>query len=124
MIRFFFVLLAVTILLVISVYIAVQRQWVETLPSFFFETLFFLLFGTVLLFVYLYRFNKPGFFVQLYLLTMAVKLLAYGAYNFFVILEDKAGASFNVAWFMTLYIIFTALEIAFLYRKISNQSER
>jgi hypothetical protein len=52
---------------------------------------------------------------------MAVKLIAYGAYNFVMILDDKAGATQNVVWFGVLYLIFTALEIGFLYRRISRQ---
>ena len=105
MIRFFLSLVGISLLFMFCVRAAVNLQWIDALPSFFYETLIFLLFGTALLFAYLYKFNRPGFFVQLYLLTMAVKLLAYGAYNFFVIVEDKHGAVLNVAWFMTLYLI-------------------
>ena len=120
MIRFFLVLLAVSLALVALVRVSVDYQWITALPTFFFQTIIFLLFGTGLLFVYLYRFNKPDFFIQLYLLSMAIKLVAYGAYNFFMIMEDAAGATYNVLWFMTLYFIFTALEVGFLYQKISK----
>jgi len=89
-------------------------------PSFFYQTLIFLVFSTAVIYQYLYKIDKPDFFVQLYLLTMAVKLLAYGVYNVFVILEDKPGAVANVVFFMIVYFIFTALEIAFLYRKITR----
>ena len=121
MIRFFFALLFVALLLLTGSWVAIGQQWVETLPSFYFQTLIFLLFGTGLLYVYLFKFDRPGFFVQLYLLTMAVKLLAYGAYNFFMIAEDQRGAAHNVVWFMLLYFIFTALEIGFLHQKISKR---
>jgi hypothetical protein len=98
----------------------VDHQWIKALPSFFYTTLIFLIFGTGLIFMYLYRSGKAGFFVQLYLLTMVVKFIAYGIYNFIVILEDKAGAASNVIWFLILYVSFTALEIGFLYGKISR----
>jgi hypothetical protein len=98
----------------------VDHQWIEGLPSFFYQTLLFLIFGTGLIYAYLYRSGKPGFFVQLYLLTMLVKFLAYGAYIFIVILEDQAGAVRNVVWFLVLYLSFTALEVGFLYGKISR----
>lgn len=120
MIRFFLALLVVSLILIILVWVAADSHWIS-MPSFFFQTTILLLFGTGLLFVYLYKFDKPDFFVQLYLLTMAVKLLAYGGYNFFMITEDREGASYNVIWFMTLYFIFTALEVGFLYRKISRR---
>ncbi|WP_276367814.1 hypothetical protein [Chryseolinea sp. H1M3-3] len=122
MIRFFLSLSLVAALLVIVAWIVVEKQWIEALPSFFFESLIFLLFGTGILFVYLYKFDKPDYFVQLYLLSMALKLIAYGAYNFFVIVEDEKGATLNVSWFMLVYFFFSALEIAFLYQKITNRS--
>jgi hypothetical protein len=118
--RFFVALAAVSSLLVLAGWVSVRLEWIQILPSFFFQTLFLLLFGTCLIYIYLYRLNKAAFFVQVYLLTMAVKLLAYGVYNFFVITEDLAGAVSNVIWFMLLYFIFTVLEIGFLYQKISK----
>jgi hypothetical protein len=93
----------------------------EHTPSFFYQTLVFLVFGTALIYRYLYKLEKPDIFVQLYLLTMMVKFLAYGAYMLFVILEDRPSAAPNVAFFMIVYFIFTILEIVFLYRKIMRQ---
>lgn len=121
MTRFFLTLAVISGVLVGAVFLLVSKDWLATLPSYFYHTLIFLLFGTSLLFVYLYRFNKPDFFVHLYLLSMVVKLLAYGAYNFVMIIDDKSGATENVVWFGVLYFIFTAVEIGFLYRRISRQ---
>lgn len=118
MIRFFLVLGLVAFTLATAAWMILSPG--GALPSFFFQSLIFLLFGTGLVYVYLYRFNRPDFFVQLYLLTMAVKMLAYGGYNFFMVVEDRAGGAKNVIWFMLLYCIFTGLEIAFLYQKISR----
>jgi ABC-type multidrug transport system permease subunit len=109
----------VAAVLVAITWALINSEWIE-LPSYFFQTLIFLLFGTSILFVFLYKFDKHGFFVQLYLLTMAVKLVAYGTYNFVMILDDANGAAQNVVWFMMLYFIFTMVEIGFLYRKIIN----
>ncbi len=101
-----------------------SQQWIRGFPSFFYQTLIFLVFATTTIFAYLYHTNKADFFVQLYLLTMAVKFLAYGVYNLFMIMEDKDGAALNVVFFMILYIVFTTLEITFLYRRISNSRPR
>jgi hypothetical protein len=90
-------------------------------PSFFLQTLIFLVFSTGLLFVYLFKANKPDFFLQLYLLSMTVKLLAYCVYCLIVILDDRDGAVSNMVFFMACYFIFTALEIGFLYHKINRQ---
>jgi hypothetical protein len=91
-------------------------------PSFFFKTLLFLLFSTSLIYVYLYKAKNQSFFIQLYLLTMAVKLLAYCAYILIVILHDKRAAIGNVIFFMVTYFVFTSLEIGFLYAKISRKN--
>lgn len=121
MTRFFLSLALTSVVLVLATIGAVRIDWLAELPSFFRQTLIFLVFGTSLLFIYLYKFNKPDFFIHLYLLSMMVKLIAYGAYNFVMIIDDKSGATKNVAWFIILYFTFTALEIGFLYRKISRQ---
>ena len=120
MTRFILVLVITASALAYLAFLAYKQLWIERLPSFFYETLIFLVFSTTTIFAYLYKVDKPDFFVQLYLLTMAVKLLAYGAYNLFMIIEDRRGASVNVIFFLLLYTVFTGLEIAFLYRKISG----
>jgi hypothetical protein len=124
LIRFFLAMLLSAIVLAGVTWIAHCQLWIHGFPSFFYQTLIFLVFATTTIFAYLYNANRPDFFVQLYLLTMVVKFLAYGAYNLFMILEDKDGASLNVVFFMIIYIVFTALEIAFLYRRITNSGPR
>ena len=51
---------------------------------------------------------------------MAVKLLGYGAYVFYMIMADSAGAVNNVALFLLFYVTLTAMEIIFLYAKIQK----
>jgi len=120
LIRFVVLLLISAIFLGGLTVVAFNQHWIDKIPSFFYPTLIFLVFATSTIFVYLYKAKSPDYFVQLYLLTMALKFLAYGAYNVLMILEDKDGASYNVAFFMVLYIVFTGLEITFLFRKITD----
>ena len=94
--------------------------WLAHLPSFLYETTFLVLVITLVIFAYLYHSKRPSFFVQLYLLSMAVKLIAYFAYTLIMILEDRPGAIMNVLYFLIIYILFTAIEITFLYKKISG----
>ena len=61
-------------------------------------------------------------FVQLYLLSMAVKLLASLAYCLLMVLDDRQGAILNVIYFLIIYILYTSLEIGFLYRRMSRSS--
>ena len=123
MIRFFVVLSVAALAIAGIMMLAIRLTWIDALPSFFYQTILFLLFATFVVFRYLYKADKPDFFVQLYLLTMALKFIAYGVFNVIVIREDPAGAANNVAFFILIYMVFTALEVVFLYRKISH-SER
>ena len=96
--------------------------WIPTLPSFLYVTTWLVALTTSILFVYLYRSDKTRFFVQFYLASMVIKLIAYLAYNLVVVLEDRAGAFANVIYFLLAYFLFTAIEIGFLYRKVSPPS--
>ena len=101
----------------------IHRQgWIPALPSFLYETTWLVALVTTILFVYLYRSDKTRFFVQFYLLSMVVKLIAYLAYNLIFILQHRSGAFSNVVYFFLVYLIFTGIEIAFLHRKISPHS--
>jgi hypothetical protein len=120
MIRFFVVLLMSAFAVGGMTWLAHEQLWIPKLPSFFAQTLIFLTFGTAIMFRYLYRVRKPETFVQLYLLMMVVKILAFGAYAFFIVLKDRAGATYNIVFFMICYFIFTALEIAFLFQKTKD----
>jgi len=124
LIRFLLAITLSALVLAGLTWMAHKQQWILGFPSFFYQTLIFLVFATTTIFAYLYQTNKADFFIQLYILTMVVKFLAYGVYNLFMIMEDKDGAALNVVFFMILYIVFTALEITFLYRRISNSRPR
>lgn len=117
MVKFILTLLGTAVIILMITLCGFSGQ-----PSFLYESLVFLVFSTVLLYAYLDRATKPEFFTQLYLLSMAVKLLAYGAYMLVVILYDKAGATANVLFFIPTYFIFTGIEVGFLFRKINRQS--
>ncbi len=122
MIRFFVALVIATLVIGGLSWLAHDLIWISKLPSFFYQTLIFLTFGTGLMFRYLYRINKPDTFVQLYLFMMVLKIVAFGAYAFFIALKDRAGATYNIVFFLICYFIFTALEIAFLFQKTKDDN--
>lgn len=122
MFRFFAALILTTIVVGLAVY-AADGLGILQAPSFFLPTLLLLLVSTAIIFRYLHKADSGAFFVQMYLLTMALKVLAYGAYNLVMILRDKASAVENVVFFMATYFIFTVLEIGFLHRKITTRND-
>jgi len=119
-IRFFLVLIFSAFVIGGLSWLARELTWISMLPSFFYQTLILLTFGTGVMFRYLYRINKPDTFVQLYLFMMVLKILAFGAYAFFIVLKDRPGATFNIVFFLICYFIFTALEVAFLFQKTKD----
>jgi hypothetical protein len=120
----FFVFLSLTALILGGAVWIGHGQGFFSMPSFFYPTLLFLLLGTAIIYRYLIKVEKPEFFVQLYLITMAMKLLTYGAYCWVMIAQDNAGAPANVGFFLAVYLAFTVLEIGFLFHKISAKNTR
>ncbi|MEQ9592829.1 MAG: hypothetical protein RLN86_09535 [Cyclobacteriaceae bacterium] len=94
----------------------------EVLPSYFYQTLVLVTIGTVGIYFYLVEVKKerPTYFTQLYILTLFVKILAYGAYVLIVVWDDPKGADMNALFFMILYFFFTAAEVYFLYKKVTH----
>ncbi|MCU0356123.1 MAG: hypothetical protein MUE95_00945 [Cyclobacteriaceae bacterium] len=113
----------IAFLLLISLFVlgAIYGSGIQ-MPSNGLKSLAFLFLATAGLFYYLRstKEERPEIFVQLYLLTIAVKLLAYGAYLGLVIWEDRSGAMANVVFFMIVYVAFTVIEITFLWRQVSR----
>ncbi len=99
-----------------------DKGWIPLMPSFLYETTWLVAFITSVIFVYLYRMAKPSLFVQFYLLSLVVKLVACLSYALLVILENRAGAVANVVYLLLVYLLYTGLEIAFLFRRISGSS--
>ncbi len=122
MIRVFIVLTGVTLALLGCLYLAQSQDWISDFPSFSIEILIFLLIGTLINFRYLNRITSPELFVRMYLFMMALKLLAFGAFVVVIILYDKPGAKENIVFFIITYLIFTGLEVGFLYQKIERQN--
>jgi hypothetical protein len=91
-------------------------------PSFSTQTIILVSFITLAIFFYLSKPKLQAYFLPLYLASIAVKLIAYCAYNFLIILRDRSNAFANVIVFLIVYLIFTGIEIAFLYRKITGAS--
>lgn len=110
-------------LTVAAVLILAAGVWgAEPAPTFFYHTLIFLFVSTVGLYRFLLRTKqqRPDFFVQFYLATLAIKLIAYGVYVFLIVRNHPEQAMQNIVVFMIIYFLFTAIEIGFLYRQVNR----
>jgi len=100
---------------------AVPFFGLTTVPSFLYESTWLLAMVTSVIVLYVYR-AAGDYFVRFYLLSLAVKLLACAGYCLWMIRDDPSGAMANVIYFLTIYLLFTTLEIAFLYREITRRT--
>ena len=101
----------------------VKGAWGAQQPSYALELLAALAVTTVLIFYYLLQWvrKQPQLFTQFYLLTIAMKLLGYGALIAFVVIDDPAGAIPNVVLFLLTYVLFTFLEVLFLFLQVTRR---
>ena len=112
----------ITLTVTAFVIFAVGAWGLEAPPVYFYRTLIFLFVTTAGLYRFLLRTKqqRPDFFVQFYLATMVIKLIAYGAFMFVLVRTLSEKAMPDVLFFMIVYFIFTALEIGFLYRHVNR----
>jgi hypothetical protein len=47
-------------------------------------------------------------------------MLVYGTFILVIIFRDRAGAAGNALLFMVVYLIFTGLEVGFLFKKVNR----
>ena len=124
MFPFLVTMLALTLSLPWVANLFFSQGWIPGLPSFLYPSTWLMAFITTVIFIYLYRVEKQAHFVQLYLLSMVIKLIASLAFILLIVLEDRPRAVTNAVYFLTVYAIFTAAEIGFLHRKISASRRR
>lgn len=117
MVRFSIATGLLTMALFAALYMARAQQWMVQFPSFATEILFFLASSTLIIYYILIKKNEPESFTQSYLLSIALKILFYGVFIFILIFMDSAGASLNTAFFITSYVLYTALEVTFLFKR-------
>lgn len=121
--KFFLSLALAAICIAASVFTG-ESQHLFPAPSFFVVTLLLVSGVTAASFVLLYKSKDPSAFLQSYLLSTTFKLLGYGAYVLIMIFSNRAGATANVLFFMLTYLVFTVVEIAFLYMRFSRSGRR
>jgi hypothetical protein len=117
--KFFLSLLAAAFLIVLIYNLGLRFELIHSIPSFFYQTLILITIGTGVIFRYLDR-TSTNNFTQFYLFSIVLKLMAYLTYLIIVVMTDVPGGPANIVAFISIYLIFTVLEVAFLYAKINR----
>jgi hypothetical protein len=86
-------------------------------PSFLTLILAVLALATWLVYFFIQRTRREDF-IKNYMLTIVLKLLSGGVFISILIYFDKPGANANAILFMTTYLLFTGLEVGFLFRRL------
>ena len=112
----------ITISLVTLTVLAGGYSWGGELPTYFYQSAFLLFVSTTALYYYLLKIKevRPNFFVQFYLISIMLKLVAYGTYLGVITWHDTEHAAINIVFFLVIYVFYTALEVGFLWWKISR----
>jgi amino acid transporter len=121
MVRYLIIMLAVLAVLMGTVWAgSVQTWWI--LPSMWIQVLVFLFIATLIIGFNLVRIrkNQPQVFVQFYLLSISVKMIAGLAFIFFLVWDNPAEAAPIATLFMVAYILFTFVEVAYLLNQNSK----
>lgn len=118
MARFVIVIVVAALVIAGGVRAGLHFGWIVTEPTFSSIIIVFLTLTTIIIYYKLIH-TSQALFTQFYLLSIAVKMLAYLGFVVFMVLEDRLAAVANVVLFMITYFTFTILEIAFLYGRIS-----
>ena len=93
-------------------------------PSYFWLITSFLFIVAVLSYLALiFLGNKnPENFIKIVLGSMVVKLIIYIVLVAIIILLDKENANANAVLFLTLYLVYTMLEVGVIFRKMSTSN--
>ena len=93
-------------------------------PSYTLAIIFSLAVSTFLIYYFLFKRSRDAAFTQYYLLSIVLKMLGYGTFVLVIIFTDRAGATGNAVLFLVSYLLFTVLEIGFLFTKIDRGDTR
>jgi hypothetical protein len=97
-----------------------QEGWISSVPTFLYPSTALVAIVTTVIYLYLYRLNKPSMFVQFYLLSMVIKIVTALVWCWLMVSQDRENSVVNVVYFLVLYVSFTVLEILLLHRKIGS----
>jgi hypothetical protein len=122
LLRLALILAGLGAVLIGAVFLGFDIGWISQKPSFLFPTAILLFIITIVICRYLYRLRASSLFTQFYLLSMVIKLTAALAYSIIMVMEDRPGSVPNVAFFLVLYLVYTVVEIVFLYRLITAKT--
>lgn len=102
--------------------LAIVQLGLPEAPSASYRILLFLFLTTAGIFYYLLktREERPYYFIHIYLLSLSIKLVAYLAFLWVTVAGNRSEALPNVVLFLGVYVLFTAIEIAFLYHRVNH----
>jgi hypothetical protein len=119
--RFYFGVILLAASIGGTIELGVSKNWFLR-PTFGWEIIAILTFFTGFVFFKLDKTPRPNF-TQTYLLTIVLKILFGGILIAFILFMDAQMAVENALVFIISYLLFTSLEVFFLFRKINKTTK-
>ena len=119
MLKFLFYLFLLTALVVAGLYVG-HLQGFFPIPTYSWEIIFYMAFSTAVVVNILHKKSGPVLFTQLYLFTIVIKILTGSMVILTIIFLDRQGDFGNAALFIITYLLFTFLEVIFLYGMVNS----
>lgn len=124
MLRFWLASGTLAIFIFAAMYSLESNGVIAAFPTWWLETLLLMVVLTCAVYYYLTRptFAAAHDFSWLYLASIALKVLCGCSYLVVVLVNSQTGALQNAVFFLTSYLLFTGLEVAFLWSRIQSQN--
>jgi hypothetical protein len=116
---FFFMAVIVGIITYTLTWKGAMNQWFS-FPTMSFELIFLNVMVTSGIYFWLARTKAPMLFMNSYLLSIVMKLIFYSFLLLLIRLMSPQALTGNAVLLLACYFIFTALEVAVLFRKVNR----
>jgi hypothetical protein len=113
--RFLLAVFVLTILVMVTMYSGIFRT-----PSYAAQIVLYVAASTGLIYYLVQRRDGALFFTQSYLLSIVVKILMGCAFILIVLYVDPTEASANATLFIVCYLLFTTVEVIFLFNTVKR----
>jgi hypothetical protein len=101
------------------VWLGADKAWF-LMPAYSIEIIIVSVITTASIYLVLAKTSDPRMFMNLYLLTIVMKLIFYSALLLIIRVISPQTLMLNAVFLLAAYLLFTALEVAVLFAKVNR----
>ena len=121
----FFIALSIFAVLCWFAYFSIYVSWPETPEATYIELILIATYLVTLIAFFIQTrviMKNPDMLLQIIMLALIVRLILFGALNFYMIYTDIEHAKANVIAFFAVYACFTVFELSMLFPQMKRRS--